>query len=236
MVAVSWKVAQHGPLVTVTEGVWTVDATLDLLPIGRRMTILRRASGELVIHSAVACDEPTMQRIEALGPIGTIVVPSASHKIDAPRYAARYPEARVICPRPARRHVEKVVRVQGHYDALGPETSLRVEMLDGVAGEGVFIHTDSDQKVTLVLNDALMNLPARLPGFKGWITALMGSTGGPKVTPTARRFLVRDARAYGAHLRRLADLPGLGRIVVSHGELICEDPPEILRRVAGTLD
>lgn len=235
MSASAWKPARHAPLVTLGDGLWTVNAELELLPIGRRMTVMQAKSGELLVHSAVACDEPTMQAIDALGPVGTIVVPSASHKIDAPRYAARYPTARVLTPSAARRYVEKVLPVHGGYDELSGDPRIRVEMLDGVAGEGVFFHTALAGDVSLVFNDALMNLPDRLPGFKGWITQLMGSTGGPKVTPTARRFIVRDPRAYGAHLRRLAETPGLRRIIVSHGAVIDDDAAGVLRRVADTL-
>lgn len=235
MSVVPWKVARHGPLTEVTEGLWVVDAELDLLPIGRRMTIVRATTGELIVHSAVACNEETMQQIDALGPVRTIIVPSASHKIDAPRYLARYPEARVLTPSAARRHVEKVVAVHGNYDDLRLDQALRAEMLDGIPGEGVFIHTDLRGEVTLIFNDALMNLPDRLPGFKGWITRLIGSTGGPKVTQTARRFILRDARQYQAHLRRLAEIPGLRRIIVSHGGTIDQDAPAVLGRVAETL-
>lgn len=235
MANTTWKVAQHESLVTVADGVWAVNAKLDVLPIGRRMTILRQSSGELLIHSAVACDEETMAAIDRLGPVGCIIVPSASHTIDAPRYAARYPDARVLCPRPARRLVEKVLPVHGHYDELPTGAAVRVESIDGIPGEGVFIHTDAAGEVTLVFNDALMNLPDHLPGFKGWLTKVMGSTGGLKVTGIARRFIVKDQSAYAAHLRRLAEISGLRRIVVSHGDLILDEAAAALRPVARTL-
>ena len=235
MADATWKVAEHEPLVSVADGVWTVNAKLNALPIGRRMTILRQSTGELLVHSAVACDEETMLAIERLGPIGCIIVPSAAHTIDAPRYAARYPEARVLCPRPVRRLVEKVLPVHGDFSELPQGDAVVVEGPDGVPGEGVFIHTDAAGDVTLVFNDALMNLPDRLPGFKGWLTKMMGSTGGLKVTGIARRFIVKDAKAYGAHLRRLAEIPRFERIVVSHGELILGGGAAALRPVAETL-
>lgn len=235
MSASPWKIAQHGPLTLVTEGLWVVDAELDSVPIGRRMTIIQAGTGELLIHSAIACNEETMRRIDALGPVGTIIVPSASHKIDAPGYAARYPNARVLAPEAARAQVEQVVAVQGNYGELASGGRLRVEMLDGIPTEGVFIHADPEAQVTLIFNDALMNLPDRLPGFKGFILKLLGSTGGPKVTFIARRFILRDARAFKAHLRRLADIAGLRRIIVSHGATIDENAPDVLRQVAETL-
>lgn len=231
-----WKVAEHGPLTQVAEGLFTVDAKLDLLPIGRRMVIVRGAGGSLAVHSAIACDELTMQAIEQLGVINYIVVPSASHRIDAPRFAGRYPDAQVLTPDAARPHVERVVRVADNYDPLQEHAGIEFEMLEGVPTEGVLRHRDSQGQVTLIFNDALMNLPDRLPGFKGFLTRVMGSTGGPKVTPTARKFIVRSPRLYAQHLRRLAETKGLARVIVGHGSSIERDVPETLLRVAATLD
>ena len=93
---VTWRPARHGPLTALADGLWTVDAELDALPIGRRMTIVRLADGGLAVHSAVACDDATMAAIDRLGPVSFIVVPSGFHRLDAPRYAGRYPQARVV--------------------------------------------------------------------------------------------------------------------------------------------
>src|SRR5690606_27093004 len=143
-----WKVARHGPLTQVADGLFTVEAELDLLPIGRRMVILQARDGALAIHSAIACDEETMQAIEKLGHINYIVVPSSAHQIDAPRYARRYPEAQVLTSDAARRHVEQVVRVASNYLPLQEQGGIEFEMLEGVPLEGVFKHRDADGQVT----------------------------------------------------------------------------------------
>src|SRR5690606_5760011 len=163
-------------------------------------------------------------------------VPSSAHKIDAPRYARRYPEAQVLTSDAARRHVEQVVRVASNYLPLQEQGGIEFEMLEGVPLEGVFKHRDADGQVTLIFNDAVMNLPDRLPGFKGFVTRMIGSTGGHKVTRTARKFIVRDAKLFGQHLRRLAETKGLRRVIVGHGAAIDADVSETLLRVAATLD
>lgn len=231
----AWPSGGHGPLEQLADGLWVVDAELSLLPIGRRMTIARDARGDLTVHSAVACDESVMKEIDALGPVRTIVVPNHGHKIDAPRYAARYPDAKVVTPRAGLRKVERAVAVHGVLDEFEPDACLRVEMLDGVPFEGVLVHTDPSGDVSLVFNDALMNLPDHLPGFKGWLVGLLGSTGGPKVTKIAKSTIVRDPRAYGQHLLRLSNVPRLTRAIVSHGAVIEGDVSATLRRVAATL-
>ncbi|MBK9032031.1 MAG: hypothetical protein IPL61_12020 [Myxococcales bacterium] len=187
-----WPAASHGPLTEVATDLWIVDAELPDLPIGRRMTLWRTADGGLAAHSAVACDAATMAQLDALGPVRWIVVPSGFHRLDAPRWKARYPDARVVAMPAAHRRVGARVPVDGDYGALPTGGRVEVEPLAGVPAEAVFIHRADDARLTLIFNDGFMNLPDRLPGAKGWVMKLLGSTGGPKVTWTARTFIVKD--------------------------------------------
>jgi hypothetical protein len=79
------------------------------------------------------------------------------------------------------------------------------------------------RRETAICNDAFMNLPDRLPGVKGALVRLLGSTGGPKVTWTARVGIVDDRRAWADHLRRLAARPALARMVPGHGAIVTDD-------------
>ena len=62
-----------------------------------------------------------------------------------------------------------------------------------------------------------------------------GSTGGPRVTRLFRVMAVKDKAAFKADLGRLAETPGLVRIVVSHHEPIVDRPADVLRRIAESL-
>lgn len=217
------------------DGLWIVDASLDLLPIGRRMTVLRLGDGSLAVHSVVCCDDATQAAIEALGPVRWIVVPSRNHAMDAPRWKARYPAARVLTTAASQAAVARRVAVDGDLALLPGGEAVTWQVLEGVPEEAVLLHRDGDGAVTAVFNDAFMNLPDRLPGWKGRVVALIGSTGGPKVTRTARWFLVKDRAAYAAHLRRLAAWPGLARVVPGHGAVVTADAPAALRRAADGL-
>ncbi|MEZ4402908.1 MAG: hypothetical protein R3B06_23000 [Kofleriaceae bacterium] len=185
------------------------------------MTVWRTGDGSLAVHSAVAADDATMAAIDHLGPVRWIVVPSGYHGMDAPRYLARYPQATVVATAAATPRVARRVPVAGTF-ALLPDGAVGHEPLDGVPAEAVFIHTADDGRETLVFNDALMNLPPRLPGWRGAVVKLLGSTGGPKVTWTARTFLVKDRPALAAHLRRLAARPALARVIPGHGAIITD--------------
>jgi hypothetical protein len=106
---------------------------------------------------------------------------------------------------------------------------------DGVPHEAVFIHRAPDGGETAICNDAFMNLPDRLPGVKGALVRLLGSTGGPKVTWTARVGIVDDRRAWADHLRRLAARPALARIIPGHGAIVTADAGAAFRRAADGL-
>jgi hypothetical protein len=63
----------------------------------------------------------------------------------------------------------------------------------------------------------------------------MGFTGGPKVIPVFRMVFTADRDKLCAHFGRLAELPGLTRIVPFHGTIIDRDPADALRQAAATL-
>jgi len=231
-----WVVRNHEPLRELDENLWVLEAELSLLPIGRRMTVFRLPSGRLAVHSAVACDEPTMRQLEQYGDIELIVVPSGMHRLDAPRYKARYPDARVVTTERSSQRVGKVVAVDGLLDSVEGADSVRHEVLDGASREAVWILSSQTGATTLLFNDILMNLPSRLPGFKGWLVKVAGATGGPKVSFDVKVLFVENKRALADHLRRLAALPGLCRLIPGHGAIIeTPEAPEILRGVAERL-
>jgi Domain of unknown function (DUF4336) len=229
-----WTVASHEPLEPLAAGLWQVEADLDSLPIGRRMTIVRLADGDLVVHNAVACDDDTMAAIDALGPVRWLIVPSGYHRLDAHPFAERYPACKVLAPAGSAARVAQRVRVDGALDLLPADPSLAAESLDGVPAEAVLVHRAAGE-VTLIFNDSFMNLPDRLPGFRGWVVKVIGSTGGPKVTNTAKWFIVKDRAAYAAHLRRLAATPGLARVVPGHGDVVRTEAAAALVRAADRL-
>jgi hypothetical protein len=231
-----WKVFPHAPLREVEDGLWVLDATVPGIPghaFPRTMTVVRLDDGSLLLHNAIPADEPTMAELAGLGPISTLVLPSAFHCIDAHAMAART-GARVLCPAASRRKIEEVVRVDGDLSALPPGRSVRWEPLAGNAlGEGVLV-VERGGRLSYVVCDVLLAVP-NLPGFWGLVWRLAGFTG--RIGPTAlwRRKVMTDAGALRRDLLRLAGAPGLVRIVPSHGPILDRDPAGLLRGVAERL-
>lgn len=231
----SWKVLPHRPIEKLSGSLWRVVGDLSDMPLKRVMTLVRRSDGRVMVHSPVALDADSMEAIDAWGPVTFIIVPNGYHRIDAPRYCTRYPDAKVFCPRAARARVAERVSVSGCYADVPSDSVVSLESLAGTRdNEGVMVVRDGEE-VTVVFNDVLFNMP-HAPGTKGWVLRYVtGSSGGPRVTRIARLALIKDKKKLAEHIARLAELPGLVRVIVSHHEMITRDPSGVLRAIAESL-
>jgi hypothetical protein len=223
-----WNALPHGKLEKVDDNVWRVEGTLPRGGPPRVMTIVRLADGRLVLHSAIALGDAEMKELEALGKPSFLVVPNGAHRLDAPGYKERYPDMKVIAPPGSRAKVEEVVKVDDTAGAFGDD-AVTYEPIDGTV-EGALI-VRSPGGATLVLNDAIMNMPkGTVKGFGGFVTGVLGFMGPePKVVPLAKVFVYKDKKAARAKLEKLADTPGLARIIVSHGNMITEAPRDAIK-------
>ncbi len=230
----TWTVLGNDPPSTVAENLWRVEGNLPHQGLRRVMTVVRRDDGALLIHNAIAMEDEQMAALEAWGKPAVMVVPNGMHRLDAGIFKQRYPDVRVLCPAGARDKVEQVVAVDGTLDELGEgwgETAA-LEHLDGVKQSEGLMRVTSPDGVTLVLNDAVFNLPHQ-PGFMGLIFKAFGSTGGPRVSRLFKMLAVKDRQAFGAHLERLAATPNLRRVIMSHGAMVDEAPGEFLMAARG---
>lgn len=233
--AAASTVLPHRPIDKLSSRIWRVEGDLPNMPLKRVMTIARRDDGDLVLHNAITLEDALMKEIEAFGRVAFIVVPNGYHRLDAAAFAARYPDAKVLCPPGARAKVEKVVRVDGVYSDMPADGAVTLALLDGLGEQEGVMTVRDETGASLVFNDAVFNTP-HFGGLQGFILKhVTGSTGGPRVTRVARLFIVKNKRAFADHLRRLADTEGLARVIVSHHEMITDDPAATLRAVAATL-
>jgi len=231
----SWRVLPHGPIEKLSDRLWRIEGQLEGVALKRVMAVARRADGTLVVHNAIALGDSEMAEIEAWGPIETIVVPNGFHRLDAKVFADRYPAARVLCPAGAAARVSQIVEVSGYYDDLVPDGVVELVTLEGTKErEGAMI-VRATGSTAIVLNDAVFNMD-HIPGFTGFVLRYVtGSTGGPRVSRLMKWLMVADKQAFRAHLERLASLPELTHIVVSHHAVIVDDPAGTLRRVISAM-
>jgi hypothetical protein len=227
-----WKVHPHGAIEKLSERLWRVEGDVPGIPMKRVMTIAKRADGSLVLHNAVALGDEEMAEIDAWGPVKTIVIPSGFHRIDSKIFHDRYPTAQLLCPDGATKKVSEAVPVTGGYTNLAPDGAVELALLEGTKDrEGVMIVRDADG-TSVVFNDAVFNMP-HTKGFAGFMLKnITKSTGGPRVPNLMKWFVISDKKAFRSHLERLADVPDLRRIVVSHHIVIDHDASATLRAVA----
>jgi hypothetical protein len=206
------------------------------MSLRRTMTVVRRADGTLLLHSPIALDETRQRELEALGPLAVLVVPNAGHRLDAPAYKARYPQVVTFCPRGGRAKVAEVISVEGTYDDYADDGVVRFETLDGVDGSEGALLVRSEDGMTVVLNDVVMNMDKKKDVLGYLFTTLLGSAPGPRVSRLARLVYVKDQPALRRHLERLAETPALQRLIVSH-EKVAHGPaaPAALREAASYL-
>lgn len=238
----SWTVLDHGPLEALSDNLWRVEGAIPRMSLRRVMTVARLAGGGsggskgLVIHNAIAVDDPTRAALEALGTPAYLIVPNAYHRLDAPAFKARYPQLKVLCPKGVRTKVEEVIPVDGTYEDFPADDAVSFRPLAGIGdAEGAMMVRSADG-VTAILNDVVFNMDTKKDPL-GWLfTTLFGSAGGPRISRLLKLVMVKDKRALRADLQRLADTPGLIRLVVSHEKVASgSDAAAALRTAAGYL-
>jgi hypothetical protein len=228
----TWKVHPHKPIEKLTENLWRVEGRVPGAPIDRTMLIARRATGELVIHNAIALDDTEMKEIENWGTPAVLIVPNGGHRLDAAIFKQRYPSLRVVGPEAGRTKIEQVVKVDATSLSDGDDT-VRYEPLQGCR-EGVMIVRSKDG-TTLVFTDILMNMKS-ISGFGGFLMGVVGFTSpAPRVTFPSRRLVMTEKAALKAELEKRAATPGLSRIEVGHGAPVTSAAPEALRGAAAAI-
>lgn len=177
-----------------------------------------------------------MARIEAFGRPAILIVPNGFHRLDIHAWKQRFPPLLVICPLQAHPRVSQMVSVDGNWSALPRDSALEAMPFTGSRwGEAALaVRSAGSERVSLLFADTFMNIPHR-PGITGLALRLLGSSGGPKVTPMTRLLTISDASALAADLERLAAIPGLARLVPTHGDIVGENAPAVLRQVASRL-
>jgi hypothetical protein len=230
-----WSVLPHGPIEKLEPNLWAVEGALPRGRVTRRMCIARTADGRLLFLNAIPLREEAMRKVEEFGVPAFLLVPNSLHRLDVAAFARRYQGLRVLTGPGARAKVEEKVPVDGSWDDVPRDPNLSVVPIAGTrVAEPVLIARNNGRASLCFFGDAVMNLP-HLPGLEGLVLRLIGSTGGPRVTPLARWIAVRDRRALREHLLNLAETPGLVRVIPCHGGIVSRDPSGALRRVANRL-
>lgn len=222
-----WIVTPHGPIVKHEANLWSVEGTLPGASIPRRMSMARRRDGSIVFYHPIPLDEPALAEVRAWGTPRELVVAHVHHGMDAAAFAAKL-GLRIYGPRGDAARMRARWDMAGTLEDLPPDPDVAFESVAGTTvGEPVEI-VRSDGRVSLVFSDAIQHHrdTARL------VFRLIGFRGEPRVVPLFRLLFTSDRAALRADLLRLADLPGLARLIPCHGAVVEADSAGALRRAA----
>jgi len=232
----NWNVLPHGKLTPIDDGMLTVEGRIKmpLMDLPRRMTVVRLHDSRLVVWSAIALDDAAMATFEAFGRPAFLVVPNDHHRLDAKAWKNRYPELKVIAPEGAREKIANVVAVDTTSPDFG-DPGVTFVTVPGTRAHEAALVVRRERGTTLVLNDLVGNIHAA-SGIDGWLLRLAGFAGDDAQIPrVVKMALVKDAADLRAQLLEWAELPGLRRIIVSHGDPIEREPQRTLRDLAASL-
>ena len=232
-----WQVIPHEPLVEVDDRLLSVagEIHMPLCAFPRRMTVVGLGGNRTAIHSAIALDEPEMAQIEALGRPSFLIVPSDGHRTDARIWKDRYPDILVVTPPGARDGVAEVVPVDATDDVLG-DPDVDFITVPGTSGHESALVVRRPRGTTIVCNDVIGNV-AHPKGIGAQIMGrLMGfGVSHPQVPRVVHHKIIDDDGALAAQFEAWAADPALRRIIVSHGDIIEQEPAAVLRALAKDL-
>jgi hypothetical protein len=225
-----WTVFHPQPLVQRSPTLWTVEDQVPGLPgATRTMTVARRDDGTLLFFNAIPLPDATLKEVEALGRPAALLVPNALHSLDAGPFTQRlgltaYAPAvavEALAPRVTCRPIAE----------LPPGADVQVFTVEGFKTKEVVLRV----RDTLVVADVVTNSPHG-SGLNGLLMRLVGFTGpAPRLPWPVRQRVQQDADAVRALLEQLASLPGITRLVPSHGPVVEQGVAAALRAVAASL-
>jgi hypothetical protein len=227
-----WTVLPHGPIEVLAPNLWWVEGVLNPQDRGSRrvMVLARLRDGRILMHNAIALDDPSMAKIDAWGDVAAILVPNRFHRQDAYIMQRRYPRAKVYAPAGAVKGVSKVTPVSGTYGDVPTDDTISLEDIRGVrVREGVMV-VRSDDGASSVFCDTVMNLP-KLSGVMGWLRYPTGTLS----VPRSASLLAKDRRALQSDLLRVASRKDLVRVIPGHGAVVRYRAKEALRTAAERL-
>ena len=206
------------------------------MPLGnfpRRMTVIAFGKKRTAIFSPIPLREEAMARIEALGEPAYLIVPNGGHRLDLRPFHARYPEAKIVTAPGSKKLVEAAAKPVQTRAALGD--AVQIITLAGCDEGEMALLVRQGREVTLLTNDVIGHV-VHPEGIGAWIMSrLMGFGPRPRITRPARWFFIKDKAALAVQFREWSAMPGLKRIIPSHGDII-DRPAALLVRLAQGLE
>ncbi len=195
--------------------------------IGTRMTVIRLANDELILHNPVPLSASTRDSISALGSVRAVISASLMHHMYVGPALNAYPEANFhFAPGLSEKRPDLP---QGSALTDSPPDGwrgvLEQKVITGfsAANEVAFLHTPTR---TLVLTDLAFHIGPGFPWFTRMVFRLLRLTARVGVAPDIRRDLQRHPQSK----QEIAQVLSweFDRVVLAHGAIVEAEAREAL--------
>lgn len=212
----------------VSDLLWTEFEPMKLagLPIGRRVTVARAASGKLVVFSPLKLTSQKLANLNGIGEVSAFVLANRLHDIGFSDYFEPFEKASFL---------SGVASLKDHSKWPLCEISPNTPELEGfectllrgmpLTQEHAFLHKASK---TLILTDALFNLPTS-DAFVSRLLMRIADMGGTPRPSRLFRSLIRSKTEFSSSIQKVAEWD-FDRIVTGHGCTIEENSKHIFRQ------
>ena len=223
-------------LQAVADELWVVGAELRVggMPLEIRMTVVRRPSGGLILHSPIEIDDSLADELAALGPVSDLVAPNRLHHTFVFGAERRYPDATTWAAPglPDKRRDLLFDAVLGDDTPPGLADTLETLLFAGapIASEVVCFHPRSR---TLIVTDLVFNIQRTGSRLSAAYLRASGAWQQVAQTPLVRA-LVRDRPAARHSLERMFAWD-FDRLIMAHGDIVERDAKRQLARALAKL-
>ncbi|HXC52561.1 MAG TPA: DUF4336 domain-containing protein [Candidatus Limnocylindrales bacterium] len=212
-------------------GLWIADQPLRVagVELGARMTVVRLASGRLLLHSPIRPTSELVREARALGGVGALVAPNRFHHLFAADWREAFPDAGLfVAPGLDTKRPDLAVTAI-LSDQPDPMWSgvLEQVVLRGLplTNEVVFFHPASR---TLIATDLAFHIGPESPALTRIAFRLSGAYG--RLAPTfLERIIIRDRAQFRASFERILAWP-FERVIVAHGTVLESGGSEALAK------
>jgi len=223
------------PLWPLAENLWLLAYPLKMMgaDLRRNVTLIRLASGKLVIHSSAPFSPLDVSAIRNLGEPGWIVDGILRHDTFARQAREAFPDITYLGPDGFAEVVGFCTFPVTPAPAEWEHELLTLELAGAPKARDIaMLHVPSR---TLILTELLFNFSSREPAITRFLLRLaVGSQYGPGV-PRPIRFGIEDKEAFQASITTLLSWD-FDRVIVGHGDVIETQGKEKVRQALQKAD
>jgi len=220
------------PVRPLADGLWVIQRKIRLpggIEIAGHTTIVRLASGGLLVHSPFRLDAAMRRDLDALGRVEHLVAPSTFHYLYLGEHRRAFPDAAVhlVPGLRERRPAVGAGMVLGDGTPAGWEGQIDHAVLGPTRGAAEAALLDRATR-TLILTDLAFNMQTASKRLDRWYWQMNGVWQRFGPTKLVHHVLLRDADLVRAFLARVLAWD-FDRIVVAHGDVVERDGKRVLR-------